>query len=154
MTNYNNNYVYELREKKGRDIMRSKLQNNRNIIACEWMEIDCHYDLLYSGVSHYYVVEIKYRDKYSSTATTITHKGIMMEYIKYKALLEKAQDGYIPVYIMFFNDGVGYVYTLDDTPLEWRKIQLPRKTAEDLGNIEKVVTFIPIEKCKKITFEV
>lgn len=144
---------FQICEEKGRMIVEQLLHSNNNILKWEWQEQMTHYDLLYTGSSHCYVAEIKYRDDYASTASTITNTGLMLEKSKYNALLEKAKDGYIALYIMLFKDDVCAIYTLDaDKQLQWETKTLPRYTAENAGTIQKIITYIPIGECKKIHY--
>lgn len=144
---------FQLCEEKGRMIVEQLLHSNKNIHQWEWQEQMTHYDLLYSGSSHCYVAEIKYRDDYASTASTIVSTGLMLEKSKYNALLEKAKDGYVPLYIMLFNDGVCAIYTLnEDKQLQWETKTLPRYTAFSAGTRQKTITYIPMCECKKIHY--
>lgn len=144
---------FQICEEKGRMIVEQLLHSNNNIQQWEWQEQMCHFDLLYTGTSHCYVAEIKYRDDYASTASTITNIGLLFEKSKYNALLEKAKDGYVPLYIMLFNDGVCAIYNLDaDKQLQWETKSLPRYTAFSAGTREKIITYIPICECKKIRY--
>ena len=129
------------------------LHSNNNILKWEWQEQMCHFDLLYTGTTSNYVAEIKYRDDYASSASTIVSTGLMLEKSKYNALIKKAKDGYIPLYIMIFNDGVCAIYNLDaDKQLQWETKSLPRYTAFSAGTREKIITYIPICECKKIRY--
>ena len=144
---------FQICEEKGRMIVEKLLHSNNNILKWEWQEQMCHFDLLYTGTSHCYVAEIKYRADYASTASTITNTGLMLEKSKYNALIEKAKDGYIALYLMLFNDGLCAIYNVDASKqLHWQKKTLPRYTAENAGTREKIITYIPICECKKIRY--
>lgn len=144
---------FQICEEKGRMIVEKLLHSNNNILKWEWQKQMTHYDLLYSGTSNCYVAEIKYRDDYASSASTIVSTGLMLEKSKYNALLKKAKDGYIPLYIMLFNDGVCAIYTVNaNKQLHWQTKSLPRFTAENAGTKEKTITYIPICECKKIRY--
>lgn len=139
-------------EEIGRKIIEKKLIENTNITNYEFQDRYCHYDLLYTGSTNTYVVEIKYRSDYNSNAKCIVNGGLMLEKSKYDALVEKAKDGYIPIYITIFNDNVGYIYTISTPIIEWQTKELPKHTAVKDGKRNKQVTYIKLNECKKFYY--
>lgn len=144
---------FDTDEAKGRAIFQAQLKKNHNKISNYFFTpILAHYDVLYTGVTGAeYVVEIKYRENYASSATTITKDGVMLEKYKYDSIMEKVKDGYIPIYISYFNDGISATHLLSQNPSDyvWQWKLLPKYTAVDGGSVWKLVTMIPLNNCVK-----
>lgn len=107
-------------------------------------------------------VEIKYRWDYPSTASFIKKEGVLFEEKKfneiYKFETTTTHQPHNYYYISLFNDGVGYSHKIDIThkdKYKWETKVLKKSTvAEEWGEEEKVITYIPIEDCKKFYFTI
>lgn len=106
-------------------------------------------------------VEIKYRWEYASTTPFIQSDGILFEEKKFNEIFKfettTTHQPHNYYYISLFNDGVGYSHKieLNKNNYKWQTKVLNKSTvAEEWGEEEKVITYIPIKDCKKFYFNI
>ena len=139
------NNKFSLAEQKERDYFQKVLEASG---CTEIMFTPDPYDKVdvywtYEGKQ--YVGEIKYRMNYKSTTKCIKDEGAMLEIKKYKALKQRERDeGVIPEYIMMFNDGVGFSFTMKGFKPEWvfEEQKYGKTTMGDTTKIDKYVTYL------------
>lgn len=166
-----NNYNYATNEEKftnaelkGRNYFYQNVSNSPHVDSYYFTgDRYEHYDACYHTTTNKkYMVEIKYRDNYSSTSPLIQNEGILIEKYKYDNLINAIKtdrssylgsDEKIPLYITYFNDGKGYIYTInEDDKIEWYEKKCPQNTVNNGKYITKIVGNIPLNKCKEIKY--
>lgn len=142
-------------ELKGRDIYNKMLLNNKKINKVNFTEnrfdfFDVDY---YSGETKHFIVELKYRENYSSTNKLIQNEGVVLEKFKYDKILNYALiNNCEAYYVMMFNDGIGYSFNLKEIQPIFKEKMLPKTSCGNNQFIKKIVAIIPIEKGKKFYF--
>lgn len=95
------------------------------------------WDVSTTGRGHTYNVEIKDRD---ILFTKYLAEGYMLEKIKYDALMEAyEQTGSIPIYLNYFQEGVGFTWNLTKVNPVWRKAWCTETTADGTYGQKKVL---------------
>ena len=131
----------------GREIWNEKLLRNGSSAITFTTNTYDSVDVMWEKYDTTYVGEIKYREKYSSSAKCIAEQGVMLEKTKYDALkYYQSASGFCPYYIHIFNDGKIYLYDLNDLEPEWveEENKFPRTTKGDKTKVKKVVTYLPL----------
>ena len=148
-------------EKIGRQLFVDYLKEKgvNDVVQCgqfDAFDLSVNYDDVIKGV------EIKYRWDYPSTAPFLKKEGVLFEEKKFNEIFKfETTTTHLPhnyYYISLFNDGVGFSHKIDITHKEkykWETKVLKKSTvAEEWGDEEKVITYIPIEDCKKFYFNI
>lgn len=120
-------------------------------------DLYCHYDVVAEMTGKQFYIELKYRD---FDITDYRFKsGILLEYYKYKSLLEKCDnDDKIPVYINIFRDGTLIAYNLKQlTNINWQWKSMNKRSYTESGNntkTQKIVTLLPTDNIQLYKFPV
>lgn len=112
----------------------------------------CFFDVGFTSANTECIGEIKYREGYASTARTIVEDGAMLEVSKQLRLMN---DGRRPVYIMLFNDDIGYWFDLSELDFDALKLKykdLPKTTVINTGNSLRPYFEIPLDKGKRFIY--
>lgn len=140
-------------EEKGRKIFKKILVNSPKVFSFMFTEdpYEC-YDVEWKNVDNtMHVGELKYRDRYASSDSIIQNEGGLIEKFKYDTML-----GYYPndkhLYIMMFNDGVGYVWDLNKIEPKWETKRCPKTTAEESEDTVKIIAKLPLSEGMRFTF--
>ena len=106
-------------------------------------------------------VEIKFRWEYASTTPFIQSDGILFEEKKFNEISKfettTSHQPYNYYYITLFNDGVGYSHKIDidhKDKYNWIKKTMKKSTVAEWGDVEKKITYIPLDDCKKFYFNI
>lgn len=143
-------------ELKGRTIFNNLLSKNIEINNINFTEDKfASYDVEYiSGGTKHFVVELKYRPTFASTAKTVYSEGVLLEKEKYDKLIELSKKyNYEVYYVTMFNDGIGFSFNLNKIKPIFYEKKMPWKTCnKQLGDKIKLITMLQIKEGKKFYF--
>ena len=144
---------FQKAENKGREIFRRILEKSDKVVDYHFSDDDySNWDCIYDDdKGHLNVIELKYREGYSSTDRLIQEEGAIIEKFKFDSLRSYCpNDNHF--YVMMFNDGVGYLWNLDKLEPDWIIKPCPRTSAIKGKTINKIVANLPLESGYRFTF--
>lgn len=141
-------------EIEGRNIFENVLNNGTATGVTFTEDKYCPVDVKWGKDGQGYVGEIKFRPTYSSTNDLIKSQGVVLEKYKYDSLMSiYNREKLIPYYIHIFNDNTLYLFNLLKIDnIEWFEKELPRTTQGNRDKVMKAVTFLPLEKGIKCSY--
>jgi hypothetical protein len=99
-------------------------------------------DVLWEKNDKAYVAEIKCRDHHHTQyKTAILEKG------KYDALQQFEREQY---YVMLYDDGVGYMWRINDLKPKWETKYLPKTRYGSKDLVKKEITYLSFDDAIKI----
>ena len=148
---------FSIAEQKSRDLYRNILEHSSKIkdfyfTPTRFDRVDVvQFDGECSATT-----ELKYRTDYPSTNEKIQKEGALIEKVKFDYIQNTIEysgmcDGY---YVMFFNDGVGYVWSLKDKKMDWHFEHQPQTTMGKNNNkVNKLVGKLKLTDGIKFKFQ-
>ena len=142
-------------ELKGRSILEKYLKQSKFTKTYKFTDVYTHYDCeVYNNKNERILIELKYRENYSSSSPVINNGGILMEKSKYDFLLDEVKKNPSTkcYYTSIFNDGKMLLYEIKpENNITIINKQLPKATAEDRGENVRPVILINKNDCIEIT---
>lgn len=115
------------------------------------LKISDKYDCIVTAKQEY-IVEIKVRNMKSTR-----YADYMMEESKYKYLMERAKEGYVPLYVNFFEDGLCLIWDLtEEAEFLNAKTMLANRTTVNLGagKVDKKCLMLLRDRAKFVRYDV